>query len=294
MKPEIRLVRETSEHHIDPRWSFNIVDQNLRKCPWMPSSVHYHTFYEVEIIHNGTAKHFLNNTYYDARRGDVFLLRYFDFHAYRDYKTDSLQIYNLFFNGVALPNDVLELFTNTPDNLFGHFEEPEFELLLSDISLLMKEKNRRRIHNEVIHINMMKTLFNKIMLTILRKCLKNLDNHTEKNNASYFQKALAFIQCNFREQLTLADISRTVGVTPNYLGQLFIKNLDMTFSAYVKKIRLEYAKNLLRFYDYGIDQISALSGFSTESHFISCFKKAYGITPKQYIIKNKQSNENIS
>lgn len=284
MKPEVLLLEENRNHFIDPRWNFNISTADTQMVDYLERSVHYHSFFEVEIIYKGHAKHIFNNETCEAQRGDVYMLRYSDFHTYNNFPGEIAYIYNLKFYGEALPNEITNLFVNAPGKLSCHFENDEFELLLRDIELLVKE-NRRRENNE-IHTNMMKALFLKVMLTLLRKCFAATTELPEDNSAP-FQSALTIIQCHFREQLSLSAIAREVGLTPNYLGSLFVKNLGLSFSDYLKDIRLKYSKNLLRFYDYSIEQIAGMSGFGTASHFVSCFKKKYGMTPKQYMIKRK-------
>lgn len=279
MKPNILLVDPDSVHRMDERWNFCIADHIIEKDAGIATAVHYHSFYEVEIIYDGKAGHFLNQTEYEAKRGDVYLLRYFDAHRYENDHRNPLKIYNLIFNGIALPPELMDLFANSPQNLHCHFEEAEFSLLLADVRELLERQ--ADTSSDPIHIHAMRMLFLKIMLAILKKIAARPNRNGTKNEIP-LQHALRLIQCNFREVIVLKDIARQVGVTPNYLGQLFLQNLGMTFSAYLKNIRLEYAKNLLRFYDYSIEQIAALSGFATASHFISCFKSAYGMTPRQF------------
>ena len=42
------------------------------------------------------------------------------------------------------------------------------------------------------------------------------------------------------------------------------------------------AAQLLEFGQQRVEEISAQTGFSSPSHFISCFRKQYGCTPLQY------------
>lgn len=288
MKPNVLLLEENSNHFIDPRWNFEISSADTKEVDYLESTVHYHSFFEVEIICGGRSKHIFNNETLEATRGDVYIMRYSDFHTYNNYKGESASIYNIKFYGTALPNEITNLFVSLPGKLMCRFEGAEQERFFEDIELLIRE-NRRRENNE-IHTNMMKALFMKIMLTLLRKCLADV-NELPQDSSAPFQSALTVIQCRFREKLTLAEIARTVGLTPNYLGSLFTKNLGISFSDYLRDIRLKYSKNLLRFYDYSVEQIAVMSGFGTASHFVSCFKGKYGMTPKQYMIKRK-SREN--
>lgn len=279
VKSDVLLVSEKEGGLIDGRWNFCILNNHIRKGDRLACTLHYHSFFEVEIPYTGEAIHFLNGEQYRARPGEVCLLRYFDAHRYQCDPGDGLQIYNLIFNRVALPEEILFLLTKNAKDLTCHFEETEFADLLTDIRVLLE--GQKKTAPDTVDIHMMRTMFTKVVLTILKKCLEQEPAQDEKA-CPPFHAALQQIQCRFRERITLKAIAKEVGVTPNYLGLLFCKHFGISFSEYLRRIRLEYAKNLLHHYDHGIEQVAALSGFATDSHFISCFKAAYGVTPKQY------------
>lgn len=48
---------------------------------------------------------------------------------------------------------------------------------------------------------------------------------------------------------------------------------------------MEYALNLLNKGSYNVNEVAAMVGYSTASHFIEAFKKKYGTTPKKFLIK---------
>ena len=47
------------------------------------TKVHWHNYYEMEIILSGKGTHTLNNANYSMERGDVYLLSFYDYHAIR-------------------------------------------------------------------------------------------------------------------------------------------------------------------------------------------------------------------
>ena len=75
---------------------------------------------------------------------------------------------------------------------------------------------------------------------------------------------------------------RRWALSPNYLSQLFKKELGLTVADYVLELRMEAAKNMLRFSSFPYDEIASILAFSSQSHFIQVFKRATGITPKAY------------
>jgi YesN/AraC family two-component response regulator len=93
---------------------------------------------------------------------------------------------------------------------------------------------------------------------------------------------LDYIYDNLHQKITLEELSEKVNLSPSYLSKLFHKEVGLTISAYVTKKRIEAAENMLKFSDYSCLEISDYRCFSSESHFISIFKKHTGYTPKNY------------
>ena len=58
--------------------------------------------------------------------------------------------------------------------------------------------------------------------------------------------------------------------------------LIIGFSEYVSKMRLNYAAVLLAETNESVTDICFASGYGNLSHFLRCFKKEYGVSPKKY------------
>jgi two-component system response regulator YesN len=85
--------------------------------------------------------------------------------------------------------------------------------------------------------------------------------------------------------LSITSIGEELSYHPKYLSQLFKKEVGAGFSEYLRNKRINYARAL---FDHGIDSIknvALLSGFNDPLYFSSVFKKATGMSPKQYIQK---------
>ena len=274
---------------INPIWNFGIIKADTKNCDWLENSIHWHDYFEMEIVYEGTSRHLLNENTYITKPGDAYIMNYFDYHTHKHINKSIAYLYNFNFNDIALPSDIINILLNHKGDLFCHFEGEEFEELLKDVNYLFAEDRKP---NDAIHAAMMTAVFTKIVLTILRKC--EIDIPEEQDSSStYLNKAIALTQCHFREPLTLQQLASQIGLTPNYLGQLFKNNLDKSFSEYLLNLRLKYSKNLLKRSNYSISQIAGYSGFSTTSYFIQCFKNRYGITPKQYLMHKNPLKDDV-
>ncbi|MDR2889000.1 MAG: helix-turn-helix domain-containing protein [Lachnospiraceae bacterium] len=98
----------------------------------------------------------------------------------------------------------------------------------------------------------------------------------------YVLKALDYIHLHLHSAITIGAISQHLGLTPNYLSALFSKETSTPIATYVRAKKIYAAQNLLKYSEYAPTDIGNYLAFSSHSHFISVFKKATGMTPKEY------------
>ena len=96
------------------------------------------------------------------------------------------------------------------------------------------------------------------------------------------QNAIRFIQQNICEHITVKDVAEHVGFSRSYFSSYFKKRLRFSVNAFIMRYKMEEAKQLLKYTDKSVSIISSYLCFSSQSHFQTAFKKAYGITPLQY------------
>ena len=86
-------------------------------------------------------------------------------------------------------------------------------------------------------------------------------------------------------KLTLPQLAKQIGVSPNYLSQVINERFEKNFFDFINGYRIEEAKRLLADAgkaDSNIISIAYDSGFNSKSAFYTAFKKQLGITPLKY------------
>lgn len=279
-----------SQRLINP-WHFDILHSTyeyINEFNITENTIHWHDYFEIEIILEGSFIHKLNNQNYTYTRGDVCILNYSDFHTHILETNEQVSAYNINFDEFAVSDEIVSILLSHDKPLIGHFEGDELQNLIKDVELLRSELNSA---DDALKIHYLSASFTKLLITILRKCSTENIIGTFQPSYAPFHKAVSLIKCHFRENLTLAQLSKMVGLTPNYLGSLFKANLGMTYTEYITELRLKHAKNLLSHSDFGIEYIASNSGFPSYSYFIQSFKKFHGITPKQYQKQLRQQQQ---
>ncbi|HEY0171803.1 MAG TPA: AraC family transcriptional regulator [Pyrinomonadaceae bacterium] len=92
----------------------------------------------------------------------------------------------------------------------------------------------------------------------------------------------AFMQDNFYQPLIRDELARVVNLSPSRLRHLFKEATGITLAEYQRNVRMKRAKTLLETSLLSVKEIMASVGAHNKSHFISDFKKLYGMTPTEY------------
>ena len=108
-----------------------------------------------------------------------------------------------------------------------------------------------------------------------------------KTNNAKINAAMHFIQENYTRRLSVAEIAEEVGLSSEYLSSQFHKLTGSPLPSYITKLKIAEAKNLLRFTDMSLAEISEYLSFSSQSYFQSVFKKETDDTPNEYRRLNK-------
>ena len=103
-----------------------------------------------------------------------------------------------------------------------------------------------------------------------------------KNENSIIRKAQQYITANVQNKLSVPDTAKNAGVSPSYLTALFHKHLQISPGDYIRRIKLQEAKQLIRSGEMNFTQIAAALNYSTVHHFSRQFKENFGFTPTEY------------
>ncbi len=83
-------------------------------------------------------------------------------------------------------------------------------------------------------------------------------------------------------ELSVELIAEKMHYSPNYLSSTFKKEIGKSLNSYILELRIEEAKELLVNSELKSSDIAMETGFSSSSYFAFSFKKAVGISPREY------------
>jgi len=84
--------------------------------------------------------------------------------------------------------------------------------------------------------------------------------------------------------LQISDVALRVGSNRTYVSNYLNRELNLSFSDYINKYRIDYAKSLMSIKNNPLTilEVSEQSGFANEVSFYRNFKKFTGTSPKKW------------
>jgi signal transduction histidine kinase/AraC-like DNA-binding protein len=96
------------------------------------------------------------------------------------------------------------------------------------------------------------------------------------------KKAMAYLHDHYEQSLARHDLAQAAGVSENYLSQIFHRELGLSPSNYLSRVRMHQAKVLLSNTDESITVIATRVGFQDPAYFSRVFHKLVGASPQAY------------
>ena len=124
-----------------------------------------------------------------------------------------------------------------------------------------------------------------LMLELITDLMSNLKSKDKtRKSLPWVDKIVKIIEERNDSFLSLNELAEQVYVHPVHLSRTFKAQTGITISEYQLKSRISKAMQLLFDNHFSISDISQMSGFYDDSHFIRAFKFIYQISPHQFRI----------
>ena len=112
--------------------------------------------------------------------------------------------------------------------------------------------------------------------------------------------AIAFVHDNLHRDIYVAEVAHLVTLSRSRFCHLFKSEVGLSLIQYLRKVRMEKARDLLVTSFASVKVVAAEVGYNDPTHFEREFKKTYGSTPLQHrarylarlAVKKKSALEN--
>ena len=274
-----------------PKTSGNSFRVQTDRDYYFYDSIHYHPEHQVTFIQKGEGTRFIGNNVERFKPGDIYFIGKNVPHVFRSdaiyYQEDR-----------QLESKSISIYFK--EETFGprFFEIPEMAhikrlLELASMGVKISGTDSKRAA-EMIATARSQDAFHRFqsLLSILNlfSCsdtLKTLstvryDSPSKDSEHERINIVFTFLSGNFRNEISLEQISSVANMTPNAFCRYFKNRTGKTFSVFLNEMRVEYAGKLIAGSNDGFGNIAMTSGFNSISYFNRQFKKITGITPLLY------------
>ncbi|MBQ8381898.1 MAG: helix-turn-helix transcriptional regulator [Clostridia bacterium] len=255
---------------------FNIWDCYSEERSNFNGRLHFHEFYELSVIYEGTSRFIVNGSEFAMGVKSLQLIRPQDYHCQQTGEGEHIRYYNLMFSADFISEDLLKLVEECPGPLCADASNAEWKELLRLIHSI-KQAFRLNADDPLTQIYL-RTNVENLCIFILQHQQNRNRSRTETMQEP-IRRALAFIQHNYRRDIRLSDAAEAAGLSPSYFSSLFHSTMGIPFSIYLTNYRLQIAERYLRSSNLSVKQIAAVCGFSAYPYFVTAFKGEYGTPP---------------
>lgn len=231
-----------------------------------PVDIHWHEFYELELILDGAGTYNIDGTDYKIEKGSLFFMSPSSFHHINF--TENTRLINFMFTLEVCDFDFL-------CDMFDHSPHISLKIEETDISFIytLAENMLTAGHGKYVSL---------LLNCILGKVQGIHTENIEPIKDSQMQYAMLYIQNHFRENLSLNEVASIANYTPNYFSNKFKEYTGTTFKKYIQDLQFSLAVNMLKKTNFSVTRICYHCGFRDFSNFMVVFKKRYGISPGKF------------
>lgn len=124
----------------------------------------------------------------------------------------------------------------------------------------------------------------QLLQSTCKAVLDSLADEKNPRKSALVSQVQEYICLNFNQpDLRLETIASHFFVNPQHLSAVFSQESGVTLTSYINVCRMKKARQFLLEDSPSIQNVASLCGFSDSGYFSKCFRKYYGISPKNFV-----------
>ena len=114
---------------------------------------------------------------------------------------------------------------------------------------------------------------------------------TQSKNNSALENILAYIDNNFCDpDISIKKVADIYAYTDKYLSHLFKTHMNINWSTYLNRLRIQHAESLISAGETSITKLAQECGYRDPMYFSKVFKRHNGATPRVFIERRKMGD----
>lgn len=271
--------------------SVEVLENNVYR-PGVMCNYHWHDYYELLYITGGRARQFTGGEMVEIEAGDLVLIKPGVEHSTVATHLEGCTILVVLFylHGMNYDN-VLLLQSQHVLPFLGHGMENA-----GSISRIGRDNpNIRNIAEGILeesenklsgYETVVKGFLYQILGYMIRDNCFDATPAIPQEQINVISRACAYIEANYSQDISLENVARYIGFTPQYTSRLFKQVVGRNFKAYCDFVRMREAERILFYERLSIPEVAERMGYKSSSEFLRTYKRVYRCTPKEKLNRN--------
>lgn len=231
-------------------------------------------FVDITYVISGQAKYTINNQKYIVSAGDLLCIPMGSRRSATICPDVHMECYSI--NGYIHDMDGNNIVLPLP-LIFNLGIQKDIIALYKDLDTIWRLRDcGYQLKARALYLMILHRYF---QLIVYQKDSGNMDKR--------IKKILQFISNHYAEPLTVQNMAQRVNLSDMYFGNLFKKEIGMSFRKYLTTIRISHAEDMLNSCEYKISEIAEACGFTDVFYFSRIFKENRGYAPSDVIRSKK-------
>ncbi|MFA5340544.1 MAG: AraC family transcriptional regulator [Clostridia bacterium] len=258
--------------------------------PYWHVANHSHTDFELHVIPTGQGRVEIEGVSINLKANDFYITGPYVNHMQQSLHSDPMREYCLECdisicddkNETSLTKEEAVFLINSLSKTYQKaYNNPD---IVSLFDMVFEEDKSRDtgfyIKMQLLILDILMTAFRHF--TIEEKTRYDYVMSNKTTDELRITKLINFIKANYKKDILLEDVEKTLFLTTRQINRLMIKGFGCTFHTYLYRYRISKAKKMLEKTDLPIEQIAFESGFSSHYYMYQVFKKENIGTPLNY------------
>jgi len=256
-----------------------------------PFRIRHLDFLSLYVAERGRGLHIIDSIPYAISRGDVYVMKVGSDHTFAESE-------RLLVRGIHFPPEIFDaatwaalravpgfdvlLMTGRKGHRL-HLAPDAYAGVASDLAELWAEWRSGTGAGALL----VRALFVRLLIRLARlasgdsaPALQGLTRPADR--AEIVAAAVRTIDVNYAQPLRIRELASSVHLSADHFSKLFSSVMGRTPRDYLRHVRLEHAKTLLKTTDMPISHVAGATGFHDNAYFARAFRSATGRSPRAF------------
>lgn len=254
------------------------------------SALHSHDWIELAYLERGTLVHTVGGITYTVNEGDYFIVEYGQPHSYFALSDGEIRLVNVMFSPWFI--DPMLNDSRSLADVYNHYLIRFSERQISRVPTLTKFEDSdysvrfyiRDIVREVTEkkIGWEASARSLLIYVIIHTLREVCSSEPSVDSAPFSQQIINFVNNNYMRSIKICDAFPAEHYSVSYLSKRFKQEMGVTFSEYLKHVRIDASCRLLVHTDRSVMDIAVAVGYRDTTFFHNTFREIMRLSPSEY------------